>query len=400
VRDAQGCRLETSNESLRRQEEACNEKSTRDQKEEGDREAGNDPQATQEGGDEGRGENVSPFGKGRKNNVRTQKSHGAGSWQRGETPQGKYAKAGEGREEGTRAATRKPAKPAVNWKAAEKLLSQKSGLVMPPAKKAAARKPAKKAAARKPAKKVAARKPAKKSTKLDPRTKRRRQNKALVKRVDKLETKRQRNRKKSLTKRARKKTAKEIREERKRIERLRLDRERKRLKRLSERKRKVVTFADEMSESFADLLGEAFRTNQAPTVSKKRKMDKYEGRQLYVTVRRILTPEAVEDILHDIRQKVQKAFPTSQWPLWLASIHFASMGENLLGYGHSILRSDKPGADMFTAQATDSTGLWSSRIGMLDKLEDLLEKYAGEAMNVIFLYHVRIMNYDRSKVQR
>lgn len=261
----------------------------------------------------------------------------------------------------------------VNWKAAEKLLTKKSGL-----------KPRKKAPAKK----------------LDPRTKRRRQNKALVQRVDRLEDKRQRNRKKTLTKRARKKTAREIAQERKRIEKLRLDRERKRLKRLSERKHKVVTFADEMSEHFADLLGEAFRTNQAPATSNKRKMDKYDGRQVYVLVRRILSLESVEDIMHTIRQRVQKAFPTNQWPLWLASIHFASMGENLLGYGHSILRSDKPGADMFTAQANDSTGIWSSRIGMLDKLEELLEKYAGEAMNVIFLYHVRIMNYDRSKVHR
>jgi hypothetical protein len=289
----------------------------------------------------------------------------------------KPKKAGAKRPQPTARPVRKPVK-TLDWKAAEKLLSEKSGYEKP--------KPAKK--------------PARKSTsKLDPRTKRRRQNKALVKRVDRLEDKRQRNRRKTLSKKAKRKTAREIAQEKKRIEKLRLDRERKRLERAS-RGSKVRTFADEMGEKFLDLLTEAIRTGQMPKAHpNKRKMDKYEGVQSYLIVRRLIIPQNVQEIMYAVRQRLQKAFTGVQYPVWLASIHFASMGENLLGYGGRILRSDKAGEEMFTTQANDSTGIWSNRIGMLDALEALLEKYAGEGMNVVFLYHIRLMNYDPDRLR-
>lgn len=237
-----------------------------------------------------------------------------------------------------------------------------------------------------------------KKRKKTPAQKRKAKNKKIVKRVAKRNKLRDKSRGKTLTSKRKKLLAAKAREEKRRIEKQRLFDER--LRQIQEEKQRQSAsksaIVSTLQKRFNALLQEAKRTGQLPKVPRQRVMmsERMEGFKRYVNVGQILLPELVEEIMYQVKQKVQ-TLPRKPAQGWLAVINFASLGESLLGYGQVILSSSMPGASLFQVQGIDSSGMHNSAEGMLAKLEEKLEDLAGDTSATVYLNYITISAYTR-----
>jgi len=157
-----------------------------------------------------------------------------------------------------------------------------------------------------------------------------------------------------------------------------------------------------LEEDFERLLEIAREKNQLPKLPPqdkrhhKYKTEMTEGQKLGVVIGDYVNEETVEQILYDIERQA-KRMPEGIWPLWMARFDFTFMGERLLGYGMRVLVDPDPMASAFYTQGVDSTGAWNSKAGMLLRLRAELEELASEQNTVVYLNHVVLQNFRRTR---
>lgn len=154
-----------------------------------------------------------------------------------------------------------------------------------------------------------------------------------------------------------------------------------------------------MRPRFRSLFNFAKKSKQLPKSGRaRRKIDNYRniGEERVEQVNRILSPETVQDILYFIDQTARKI--KGNYSLWYANLIFSAFGDRLVGSKPRILNmpNDKD-ARFFQTEGYDNTGIWNTYDGMYDRLEKMLEDYANSPRTVVFLHHVRIMNFDRKR---
>ena len=173
------------------------------------------------------------------------------------------------------------------------------------------------------------------------------------------------------------------------------------------RRKSAETSWERMRRRFRERFNYASKTKQLPGVPRiPRKMPPSRylagGDQRTVRIRRIISPESVEDILYTIDQVGRSMGGT--YFIWLGTLVISSFGERLVGYGHRMLEirpedeehdQDQVDAGAFTTQAFESTGVYSTYQGLIDTIRTMLEGYASALHTVIYLHYVRLMNFDR-----
>lgn len=208
--------------------------------------------------------------------------------------------------------------------------------------------------------------------------------------LDKLEAERQKNRRKRGSKN--RPTKADVKERRKNVE----EQGKKEFERKKRKTRRPI------EEEFERLLEIAREKNQLPKLPPQDKRHhRYrteftEGQKLGVVVNDYVNEETVEEILYNIEQQA-KRMPESIWPLWMARFDFTFMGERLIGYGMRVLVDPDPMASTFYTQGVDSTGAWNSKRGMMLRLRSELEELASEQNTVVYLNHVVLQNFKRTR---
>jgi hypothetical protein len=115
------------------------------------------------------------------------------------------------------------------------------------------------------------------------------------------------------------------------------------------------------------------------------------GQQRHVEVNLSVTEADVEQILYLVDRKVSAMAGT--FPIWMASLSLASVGDRRVGSGKTVLNLGKGPQREIQVEAFESTGVRLSRRGMMDALEDLLLDFAAEESTLIFCHYVVVKNY-------
>lgn len=277
---------------------------------------------------------------------------------------------------------------AIKRKKTPKTVASKKVPKKAASKKTASKKtPKKKTVSRRASQKSAARVRAKKSAR-------------VAKKVAAVEKRRERSRRKSLTPKKRRRETKAVREERKRIEEARLRDEKLRQIREEAQRQEASKKAvlNTLKERFDNLLEEAKRQKVIQEKPRRGKFesDRLTGKREVVYIGEILTEEAVEEVLYEVKQAAKK-LPLIPGFGWLAVINFASLGESLLGYGQVMLSSSLPGATLFQAQGIESSGTMNTREGMLIKLNEKLEVLAGEKTNTVWINFIVVQTHGSKR---
>lgn len=158
---------------------------------------------------------------------------------------------------------------------------------------------------------------------------------------------------------------------------------------------------------FRELLNHALETGQTPRGQDDkrrprkrtpRRIDSRDniGEQRLVRVRRIVTLDAVEEIVYRVDRVATQM--SRRYRIWSGRLDMSGFGEKLFGSNATVL--DKPGdpdATFFVAATWDSTGAWATYPGFLDALRSVLESYADMPATVVYLHSILIMNYDRKR---
>ena len=153
---------------------------------------------------------------------------------------------------------------------------------------------------------------------------------------------------------------------------------------------------ERLRRRFPQLLNHAERTDQlSRTGGLPRRMDSDTtvGERRIVVFNRILNPESVETIIYRV-ERAARGLPGA-YRLWLAGFDFAALSEQIEGSDPALLVMNDPDAQFFQTRGRDSTGITSSREGMLERIRSWLEEKAYQPRSVIYLQQVKIMNYDR-----
>lgn len=158
-----------------------------------------------------------------------------------------------------------------------------------------------------------------------------------------------------------------------------------------------------LRKRWPELFKYAIRTDQTPRVRRLARTidseDNY-GEQRMVRINRILTPGVIEQIMYKIEQTAAKF--NGVYDIWYANMDFSGLGEKLFGSGNVVLKmrpedGDDPDALFFQAQGHDNTGVRRSREAMLLQLESMLDDYATTPRTLVYLHHVKIMNFNRKR---
>lgn len=225
---------------------------------------------------------------------------------------------------------------------------------------------------------------------------------ATAKRLARLEKDRQRLRRKK--KPRGKKTPAELRKRKREIEKRRLERklviEKLPQKTPTEKRKSREELYARLRKRFKELLEIAERTGQTPPVDyRKRKIrtSKNLGEIRVVRVEEQLTPGNVEEIMYKVEQAAKSI--ASVLPNWIAVLVFAGLGERLIGYGSEILKANDPDAASFQTQGIETTGVLTSRESMIRSVRETLEDLSMEGKTVVYLYHVKVMTYERLRTR-
>jgi hypothetical protein len=152
----------------------------------------------------------------------------------------------------------------------------------------------------------------------------------------------------------------------------------------------------EFTQAFDNLFEIARKSNQLPRIdyrSRKIRSDRSKGVKRMVKVGMLVTDDTVEEILHRVKKASSQL---AGYRIWMATTIMSSLGPEIVGSGGRMLRSDHPLAFKFQVESHDSTGVWSTELGMLTRLEDMLDKWAGnEHQSVIYLHSVLVHHFTR-----
>lgn len=157
---------------------------------------------------------------------------------------------------------------------------------------------------------------------------------------------------------------------------------------------------DRMRGRFRSLLEYAEKSGQTPKTRRiPRKVNSRinEGEQRIVRIRRVVTDNSVEPILYKIERVIQSL--KGGFRLWYSLLSFSGLGERLFGSGNRTLEMPKNELDLdsmfFQSEGYENTGIWNSYQSMLQKIRDILEDYASSKRTIIYLHHVKVMNFNR-----
>ena len=152
----------------------------------------------------------------------------------------------------------------------------------------------------------------------------------------------------------------------------------------------------EFTQTFDKLYDIARKTDQLPHIDYRRRLIRSsmsKGVKRVVKIGMLVSDDTVEEILHRVKKA---AAPLTGYRIWMATTILSSMGPEVVGSGGRTLRSDHPLAFKFQVEAHDSTGVWSSRDGMLAKLEEMLDKWAGSEHSALtYLHAVTVHHFTR-----
>jgi hypothetical protein len=185
---------------------------------------------------------------------------------------------------------------------------------------------------------------------------------------------------------------------------------RKKISRLEEQKKEIVAPKPEgtpaqkkldrneqiahYKEVFGELLDIARKEKKLPKIDYRlRKVDSQDrlGEKRAVRVEVLLEGVGVEEALYAIEQTA--AGMSGLYHIWLCNFVLAGMGETIIGYGNRVLDAHHPDAHAFQ-MAFDSTGIYTSREGMLLKAREVLEGYAGELYTMVYLIGFTVQNFS------
>lgn len=158
---------------------------------------------------------------------------------------------------------------------------------------------------------------------------------------------------------------------------------------------------------FRELLNHALETGQTPRGQDDkrrprkrtpRRIDSRDniGEQRLVRIRRIVTLDAVEEIVYRV-DRVAGGM-SRRYRIWSGRLDMSGFGEKLFGSNATVLQKPgDPDATFFVAATWDSTGAWATYPGFLDALRGVLESYADMPATVVYLHSILVMNYDRKR---
>jgi len=152
----------------------------------------------------------------------------------------------------------------------------------------------------------------------------------------------------------------------------------------------------EFTEAFDELWDIARKTDQLPHIDYRRRKIRSErsvGVKRVVRMGMLVSDDTVEEILYRAKKA---AAQLAGYRIWMATSIISSMGPEIVGSGGRTLRSDNPLAFKFQVEAHDSTGVWGSAKGMLDKLEEMLDEWArSEHSALTYLHAVTVHHFTR-----
>ena len=158
--------------------------------------------------------------------------------------------------------------------------------------------------------------------------------------------------------------------------------------------------AARMRRRFREKFTLSKQTGQLPRMARvPRRVDNQHniGETRQVRIMRILSPDAVEDVLYRINRV--GVTMTGVYPIWHAKIVFSGLGDRMLGSGGKVLEIKGADADdqFFQTEGFDSSGVWPTYLGMMNSLKTLLEGYAETPNTIVYLHYVKLLNFSRKR---
>jgi hypothetical protein len=145
---------------------------------------------------------------------------------------------------------------------------------------------------------------------------------------------------------------------------------------------------------FGELIEIARREKKLPEIeTRRRRMDSEDrlGDKRAVHVNVMLDDAGVEEAMYAIEQAAKRI--VGRYFYWLCNFSLAAMGESIVGYGNTTLKTNHPDAQAFQT-AFDSTGVYRRKEGMLAKAREVLSGYADERFTLVYLVGFTVMNFS------
>lgn len=177
------------------------------------------------------------------------------------------------------------------------------------------------------------------------------------------------------------------------------ERERHRILSREEQERMLRQRQDLFHQQVGKIIELAKRTNQLRSGTQGRStIDTGErsGERMTIQVEEMLRPETLTRIMANIRAST-RWMENIVLPLWLGEITLAGLGEKLVGYGATTLRTSDPVAQWFQTEGVESTGLQSNYEDTLARLHEILERLANDESTLVYINYVSVSTFLHRK---